>query len=148
MSRRKAAPKRKILPDPLFKSTLLAKFINCVMTAGKKSLAERIVYDALEQVVSRSAAKVQKQDDGEDGGEDCNEELDYFYVKGNVLDSKFKLPYIEVDNNNNTIEVSSEEIDVVEEIWEKVEWNGEFDFENDCGFDEIDETELDEILDN
>ena len=83
---------------------------------------------------------------GEDGGEDCREELDYFYVNGNVLDSKFKLPYIEVDDNNETIKVSSEEIDVVEEIWEKVEWNDEYVFENDCGFPQIDETELDEIL--
>ncbi len=54
MSRRKAAPKRTILPDPLFNSTSLAKFINTVMKDGKKSLAERIVYSALETVVQKS----------------------------------------------------------------------------------------------
>jgi small subunit ribosomal protein S7 len=53
MSRRKAATKRKILADPLFKSQTLAKFINIVMTNGKKSVAEKIVYDALEKLVDK-----------------------------------------------------------------------------------------------
>lgn len=53
MARRKAAPKREILPDPLFKSQLLAKFINSVMKAGKKSVAERAVYGALDLVVKQ-----------------------------------------------------------------------------------------------
>ena len=51
MARRKAAPKREILPDPLFKSILLAKFINSVMNSGKKSVAESAVYGALDNVV-------------------------------------------------------------------------------------------------
>lgn len=53
MARRKAAPKREILPDPLFKSKLLAKFINVVMRVGKKSVAEKIVYGALNLVVKK-----------------------------------------------------------------------------------------------
>jgi small subunit ribosomal protein S7 len=53
MARRKAAPKREILPDPLFKSKLLAKFINSVMNAGKKSVAEKAVYGALDFVVKQ-----------------------------------------------------------------------------------------------
>lgn len=53
MSRRKAAPKRPILPDPLFRSELLAKFINTVMRRGKKSIAEKIVYGALERLADR-----------------------------------------------------------------------------------------------
>lgn len=56
MSRRKAAPKRVILPDPLFGSELLAKFINTVMRSGKKSVAERIVYGSLEIVVQKSSS--------------------------------------------------------------------------------------------
>jgi len=48
MSRRRRAEKREITPDPLYKSTLLTKFINKVMQAGKKSTARRIVYNALE----------------------------------------------------------------------------------------------------
>ena len=56
MARRKAAPKREILPDPLFKSKLLAKFINSVMRDGKKSVAEKAVYGALDLVVKQLKA--------------------------------------------------------------------------------------------
>jgi len=52
--RRKAASKRKILPDPLFKNLTVAKFINVVMRQGKKAVAEKIVYGALDEVVKRS----------------------------------------------------------------------------------------------
>jgi len=48
MSRRTRAPKRNILPDPRFGSELLAKFMNMIMSDGKKSVAERIIYGALE----------------------------------------------------------------------------------------------------
>jgi small subunit ribosomal protein S7 len=53
MSRRKAAPERPILPDPLFNSELIAKFINVVMRKGKKAVAEKIVYGALERLIER-----------------------------------------------------------------------------------------------
>ena len=49
MSRRRRAEKREIEPDPVYNSTLLAKFINKVMECGKKSTARRIVYNALEK---------------------------------------------------------------------------------------------------
>ena len=54
MPRRREVPKRDILPDPKFGSVELAKFMNVVMLAGKKAVAERIVYGALEQVQSKS----------------------------------------------------------------------------------------------
>jgi len=54
MSRRTQAPKRHILPDPKHDSELLAKFINMLMKSGKKSVAEGIVYDALETMSERS----------------------------------------------------------------------------------------------
>lgn len=50
MSRRAQAPKRTILPDPKFGSQLLAKFMNMIMTDGKKSVAERIIYGALDRI--------------------------------------------------------------------------------------------------
>ena len=50
MSRRKAAPKRKILPDPKYSSLKVAKFMNQIMTSGKKSLAENIVYGAFKEI--------------------------------------------------------------------------------------------------
>ncbi|MGM0552879.1 MAG: 30S ribosomal protein S7 [Pseudomonadota bacterium] len=53
MSRRAAAPKRHILPDPKFGSERLAKFINTVMRDGKKSVAEQVVYGALDQIEAK-----------------------------------------------------------------------------------------------
>ena len=50
MSRRSQAPKRTILPDPKFGSDLLAKFMNMIMNDGKKSVAERIIYGALDRI--------------------------------------------------------------------------------------------------
>jgi small subunit ribosomal protein S7 len=50
MPRKGAVPKRQILPDPRFNSKVLARFINKVMLAGKKSTAERITYGALDVV--------------------------------------------------------------------------------------------------
>ena len=54
MPRRRVVAKREILPDPKFGSQLLAKFINHVMVSGKKAVAEKIVYDALDTVSSKS----------------------------------------------------------------------------------------------
>ncbi len=50
MSRRRAAEKRDIHPDARFGDVSLAKFINCIMYQGKKSVAERIVYGALDKI--------------------------------------------------------------------------------------------------
>jgi len=54
MSRRKAAERREILPDPKFGSERLAKFVNMVMSSGKKSVAEKIVYGALDQIGAKA----------------------------------------------------------------------------------------------
>ncbi len=54
MSRRHAAEKRKVLPDPKYGDLVLTKFINNLMVAGKKSTAERIVYGALDTVKAKS----------------------------------------------------------------------------------------------
>ncbi len=53
MPRRRVAAKREILPDPKYGSHLLAKFINMVMESGKKSVAEKILYGALDTVTER-----------------------------------------------------------------------------------------------
>tara|TARA_Y100001001_G_scaffold106739_1_gene104670 strand:+ start:1912 stop:2391 length:480 start_codon:yes stop_codon:yes gene_type:complete len=60
MSRRNAAIKREILPDPKFSSRLLAKFINMIMKDGKKSTAETIVYEALDTLVSKLGQPIEK----------------------------------------------------------------------------------------
>ncbi|MGE4063329.1 MAG: 30S ribosomal protein S7 [Rhodospirillaceae bacterium] len=61
MSRRRAADKREINPDAKFGDLVIAKFINSVMEEGKKGVAERIVYGALDRIgkkVSQDAVKV------------------------------------------------------------------------------------------
>jgi len=57
MSRRRRAEKRRIEPDPLYNSELVAKFINKVMLKGKKSLARKIVYNSLEKLQQRVKSK-------------------------------------------------------------------------------------------
>ncbi|CAM5195137.1 Small ribosomal subunit protein uS7 OS=Castellaniella defragrans (strain DSM / CCUG 39792 /65Phen) OX=1437824 GN=rpsG PE=3 SV=1 [Castellaniella denitrificans] len=54
MPRRREVPKREILPDPKFGSVELAKFMNVVMLSGKKAVAERIVYGALDQIQAKT----------------------------------------------------------------------------------------------
>lgn len=71
MPRRRVVAKRDILPDPKFGSEILAKFINCVMRNGKKSIAEKIVYGSLEKIWDRSKSHssvkpIIENHDGED----------------------------------------------------------------------------------
>jgi small subunit ribosomal protein S7 len=54
MSRRRASTKRVLLPDPKYQDQVLAKFINLVMSSGKKAVAEKIVYGALLQVEDKT----------------------------------------------------------------------------------------------
>lgn len=54
MPRKGCVPKRDVLPDPVYGSKLLTKFINGIMQDGKKGVAEKIVYDAFEEVRSKT----------------------------------------------------------------------------------------------
>ncbi len=67
MSRRHRAEKREILPDPKFGDLVLSKFINNLMVDGKKSVAEGIVYQAIE-ILEKKAANENIEDDGEEDG--------------------------------------------------------------------------------
>jgi small subunit ribosomal protein S7 len=55
MPRRREVPKREIAPDPLYNSTLVTKFINTVMGAGKRSTAERIMYGAFDIIKDKTS---------------------------------------------------------------------------------------------
>ena len=68
MSRRRAAVKRSILPDPLFGEEMVTKFVNCMMEHGKKSCAEKQFYGALEIIQSKGPQKF----------EGCRDALDVF----------------------------------------------------------------------
>ena len=54
MSRKRKAPIRKIYPDPRFKSEVVSKFINSIMYDGKRSTAEKILYDALDKIKAKN----------------------------------------------------------------------------------------------
>jgi small subunit ribosomal protein S7 len=55
MARRRAAEKRDVLPDPKYGDAVLSRFMNAIMLDGKKSVAERIVYGALDKIESRTS---------------------------------------------------------------------------------------------
>jgi small subunit ribosomal protein S7 len=55
--RRRKAPVRPVLPDPVHGSKVLTKFINAIMLGGKKSTAQRVMYSALERIESKSGEK-------------------------------------------------------------------------------------------
>ena len=74
MPRRRVVAKREIIPDPKFRSELLAKFVNCVMQDGKKSVAEKVVYkalDRLDELASKGQINLKQaeQDESGEGGE-------------------------------------------------------------------------------
>ncbi len=54
MPRRRVAAKREVLPDPIYNSVMVTKFINGVMWKGKKSIAEQIFYGAMEKVAQKT----------------------------------------------------------------------------------------------
>jgi small subunit ribosomal protein S7 len=55
--RRRRAPQRPVMPDPVYGSKVLTKFINAVMLDGKKSIAQKIMYGALERIESKTGEK-------------------------------------------------------------------------------------------
>ncbi|MBP9604161.1 MAG: 30S ribosomal protein S7, partial [Chromatiaceae bacterium] len=57
MPRRRIVARRQVLPDPKFGSNLLAKFVNMLMEDGKKAVAERIMYGALETMANKKGGE-------------------------------------------------------------------------------------------
>jgi small subunit ribosomal protein S7 len=54
MSRKKTQPKKIVTPDPIFNSTIIPKLINSIMYDGKKGVAEKIVYEAIDKIKSKT----------------------------------------------------------------------------------------------
>ena len=54
MSRKKTQPKKNVIPDPKFNSTIIPKLINNIMYDGKRGVASKIVYDAIEKIKTKS----------------------------------------------------------------------------------------------
>jgi small subunit ribosomal protein S7 len=105
MPRRKAAVKREVLPDPLYSSDQVAKFINVVMRAGKKSLAERIFYRALESLIERVKKEKDKGEDdgGKSGGQAGRQQ-------GKANPEAIDLLDRALDNVRPTVEVKSRRV--------------------------------------
>ena len=57
MPRRREVPKREVLPDPKFGSTQITKFVNMIMRGGKKSVAETILYNALDRIGEKATGE-------------------------------------------------------------------------------------------
>lgn len=114
MPRRKAAIKREVLPDPLYSSDQVARFINVVMRAGKKSIAEKIVYNALSSLTER--LKKEGKTDGEsssDAGASAKgaktpsaKTKGHAYKTDDALDSLYKA----LNNVAPTVEVKSRRV--------------------------------------
>ncbi len=111
MPRRKAAIKREILPDPLYKSERLAKFINVVMRRGKKSVAEQIVYNALAEAMKR----MKKDKHGakkSDAGDEAEGSSSSGGSKSKPFSSKENMEVLEkaLHNIRPTVEVKSRRV--------------------------------------
>ena len=57
MPRKGPAPRRELMPDPVYKSVLVTQIVNKILERGKRTLAERIVYDALEIVKDKTGGE-------------------------------------------------------------------------------------------
>jgi small subunit ribosomal protein S7 len=57
MPRKGPAPRRELLPDPIYRSVLVTQLVNKILSRGKRSVAERIVYDALDSIKEKTAAE-------------------------------------------------------------------------------------------
>ena len=57
MPRKGPAPRRELMPDPIYKSVLVTQIVNKILQSGKRSTAERIVYDALNQIEAKSGTE-------------------------------------------------------------------------------------------
>jgi small subunit ribosomal protein S7 len=80
MSRRHSAEKREVLPDPVFGDVVLSKFMNNVMYDGKKSVAESIVYGALEILEVKGAnTQTDDEDEGDNKGKAGSKGLKLFH---------------------------------------------------------------------
>lgn len=96
MPRRREVPKREILPDPKHHSELLAKFINVLMVSGKKSTAEKIIYNALD-ILNERVKKSKKADDSEEGSTGSSQTVLNFFEQA-------------LDNVRPTVEVRSRRV--------------------------------------
>jgi small subunit ribosomal protein S7 len=109
MSRRKAATKRTILPDPLFGSELIAQFVNCVMRSGKKSIAEKIVYGALQKTIERTKSR-SEGDGGKEGEGSTSGDSGSILLSATAREAALKTLESALENVQPVVEVKSRRV--------------------------------------
>ena len=120
MARRKAAPKRVIIPDPIFGDRVFAKFINCLMKNGKKSIAEKMFYGALQRVgeridLSKVAEKIPVTEESSDEGDGADNSAASKSKKDKILKKDFtdaSFRQIIVSKFSETLEAISPKVEV------------------------------------
>lgn len=106
MPRRREVPKREVLPDPKFGSELLAKFMNTVMRSGKKSIAERIIYSALD-IVKENGKALAKQAQEKAAKTDSDREAE---GGAGTTDLGLSIFYLAIENLKPVVEVRSRRV--------------------------------------
>ena len=118
MPRRRVAIKRETLPDPKYGSQTIAKFINNIMVDGKKSVAERIVYGAIDKISEQANnVKLGSREDAKDGG-DSDESattgsarlIDYTVQLDNKVKKAIEVFEHAMDNVQPVVEVRSRRV--------------------------------------
>jgi len=79
MSRKKTQPKKNIVPDPKFKSTIIPKLINSIMFDGKKGVAQKIVYEAIDKIKTMKTCGITVTDSPADIGKTLKSVLNGWY---------------------------------------------------------------------
>lgn len=108
MPRRNSPPKRKPLPDAKYGNELVAKFINSIMVDGKKSIAEKVMYEALENLKAKASKKIDSSDEGEDGEEGSG--AAELAMESKDIDPAIKYLEKVIDNVRPRIEVKSRRV--------------------------------------
>jgi small subunit ribosomal protein S7 len=104
MARRREAAKRKMIPDPVYGSDVVAKFINTIMKSGKKSIAEKIVYGAIEEL----ARKVTKHSGHDEDKSAARGSKGYKHKE--KLEPSLEIFFRAIDNVSPVVEVKAKRV--------------------------------------
>ena len=115
MSRKRRAPKKIPLVDHKYKSTIITKLINSIMFDGKKTIAEKIVYDAIEKIKSKLSFKYQYE------LEQLPNEIDNFQKKILEINNELKDTNLYLDNYDKFTSITKELTTLKDQLYQKEE---------------------------
>ena len=115
MSRKRRAPKKIPLVDLKYKSTIITKLINSIMFDGKKTIAEKIVYDAIEKIKSKLSFKYQYE------LEQLPNEIDNFQKKILEINNELKDTNLYLDNYDKFTSITKELTTLKDQLYQKEE---------------------------